>query len=331
MLYLDALKFEPVANIIEKYIGNRNLVLLGDSENLRKLLLENYQIVPEYVATSVKSNLEKGAEYRMLSDFANKSNEYYICIPFLPYDEKLKARLEGYGYKEFKDFVFAYHERITIPPKTENYQDEYGNEIISSGNFKITLMPIAGNNRVDVKQNVIVRGGHAIVEECGGELLIEESCRFGFNACFEVWGHSAIRIHEGCTFASNFTARASSCCLIDIGKDCMFSYDIEMYAGDGHSIFDVESKLRVNECYPHNERNDIIVGKHVWAGLRCLFLSGKIGKNSIVGAGTVVKGIIPESCIAAGNPAVVKKQGVTWSRNPYARNIRECGEEFKNI
>lgn len=43
MLYLDALKFEPVANIINKYIKNRKLVLLGDSLNLRNLLFEKYQ------------------------------------------------------------------------------------------------------------------------------------------------------------------------------------------------------------------------------------------------------------------------------------------------
>ena len=46
MLYLDALKFEPVANIIHTYIYHRKLVLLGDSLNLRNLLLEKYQLQP---------------------------------------------------------------------------------------------------------------------------------------------------------------------------------------------------------------------------------------------------------------------------------------------
>lgn len=43
-------------------------------------------------------------------------------------------------------------------------------------------------------------------------------------------------IHEKSSFANNFTARASAGSVIDIGRDSMFSYDIEMYAGDGHSI-----------------------------------------------------------------------------------------------
>lgn len=332
MLYLDALKFEPVANIINKYIKHRKLVLLGDSLNLRNLLLEKYQLQPVYIATSVKSNLEKGKEYRMLSDFANKADEYYICIPFLQYSEELKARIESYGYEEFKDFVFTYHKGITLPPGTKNYMDEYGNKVISTGTFKVTLLSLAGNNVVNVDENVIARGNSDIImEESNGEIQIEKECRFGFNAHFEVFSHSKVLVHEKSSFANDFTARASAGSVIDIGKDCMFSYDIEMYAGDGHSIFDVESHMRVNECFPHNKKNDIIIGEHVWGGLRCTILSGKIGKNSIIGAGAVVKGKFPEYCVAVGNPAVIKKTGVTWSRNPYAKSISECGDEFKNI
>lgn len=51
MLYLDSLKFEPVANIIDKYIDGRELVLLGDSKNLRKI---TFRTVP--IRTQVHSN-----------------------------------------------------------------------------------------------------------------------------------------------------------------------------------------------------------------------------------------------------------------------------------
>lgn len=197
MLYLDALKFEPVANIIHTYIYHRKLVLLGDSLNLRNLLLEKYQLQPEYIATSVESNLKKGKEYRMLSDFANKSDEYYICIPFLQYNENLKKKIESYGYKEFKDFVFTYHKGITLPPGTKNYMDEYGNKVISTGSFQVILLSVAGNNVVNVDDKVVARGNsNIIMEECGGEIQIEKDSRFGFDAHFEVFSHSKIFIHE---------------------------------------------------------------------------------------------------------------------------------------
>lgn len=222
---------------IHTYIYHRKLVLLGDSLNLRNLLLEKYQLQPEYIATSVESNLKKGKEYRMLSDFANKSDEYYICIPFLQYNENLKKKIESYGYKEFKDFVFTYHKGITLPPGTKNYMDEYGNKVISTGSFQVILLSVAGNNVVNVDDKVVARGNsNIIMEECGGEIQIEKDSRFGFDAHFEVFSHSKIFIHEKSSFANNFTARASAGSVIDIGRDSMFSYDIEMYAGDGHSI-----------------------------------------------------------------------------------------------
>ena len=55
------------------------------------------------------------------------------------------------------------------------------------------------------------------------------------------------------------------------------------------------------------------------------------GNNSFLGACAGVKGDLSQNCVAVGNPAVVKQIGVTWSRNPYAKSIRECGEEFENI
>ena len=191
MLYLDALKFEPVANIINKYIKNRKLVLLGDSLNLRNLLFEKYQISPEYIATSVKSKLDKGKEYRMLSDFVGKSDEFYICIPYLQYSEEMKAKLESYGYKEFKDFAFAYHQRKVLPAYTKDYVDEYGNKVISAGQFKVILSAMAGNSIINVDESVISKGNSSIViGGCNSEILIEEQCVFEPNVHFEVFSCS---------------------------------------------------------------------------------------------------------------------------------------------
>lgn len=330
MLNLDALKFEPVANIVNKYIGNRKLVLLDNNTLMRKLLSENYNIEP--IKIIEKNNCENSVEYYELLEFVSKSDEYYICVSSCKYNEQLKLLLESYGYKEFKDFVFTYHKRITLPPMTRDYADEYGNKVISTGKFKVVLAPLAGNCVVDISETVYAAGDSNIVMGgCNGQIEIDEYCKFDYNAHLEIFSYARIVIHAKSTFTGNFTARATGGSVIEIGKDCMFSNDVEVYAGDGHSIFDIESHERLNKCYPHNEKNKILLGEHVWVGLKTIILASKIGKNSIVGAGSVVKGELPESCIAVGNPAVVKKKGVTWSRNNYATSISECGEEFKNI
>lgn len=54
---------------------------------------------------------------------------------------------------------------------------------------------------------------------------------------------------------------------------------------------------------------EIIIEDNVWLGNYVTVLPGTIiGKNSIVGAGSIVKGIFPENVIIQGNPArIIKK------------------------
>lgn len=51
---------------------------------------------------------------------------------------------------------------------------------------------------------------------------------------------------------------------------------------------------------------EIVVGNNVFIGMNCILLPGtKIGNNVIIGAGSVVRGEIPDNSIVMGNPAAV--------------------------
>jgi acetyltransferase-like isoleucine patch superfamily enzyme len=51
---------------------------------------------------------------------------------------------------------------------------------------------------------------------------------------------------------------------------------------------------------------DIFVGNNVFIGMNCILLPGtNIGNNVIIGAGSIVRGTIPDFAIVAGNPAQV--------------------------
>jgi acetyltransferase-like isoleucine patch superfamily enzyme len=51
---------------------------------------------------------------------------------------------------------------------------------------------------------------------------------------------------------------------------------------------------------------EISVGDNVFIGMNCILLPGtKIGNNVIVGAGSVVRGDVPDNSIVMGNPATV--------------------------
>lgn len=94
---------------------------------------------------------------------------------------------------------------------------------------------------------------------------------------------------------------------IEIGTDCMFSFDVDIRNGDSHSIVETETGRRINWA------KDIIIGNHVWLGAKTEILGGaEIGENSIIGIGSLVNGKIPSHSIAVGSPARVAKSGFTW-------------------
>ena len=118
---------------------------------------------------------------------------------------------------------------------------------------------------------------------------------------------------------------------ITIGDDCMFSNDILLRCGDGHSIFDVVSGENINSTDEISKNRNIEIGSHVWVGMRAAVLYyTKIGDGSIVGAMSLVKGILPNNCIAAGVPAKVMRKDVSWSRENGTDNISECGYQYVN-
>ena len=94
---------------------------------------------------------------------------------------------------------------------------------------------------------------------------------------------------------------------IEIGENCMFSFDVDIRNGDSHSILDAASGKRVNWA------KNIRIGEHVWLGAYTQVLGGAdIGQNAIIGIRSLVKGKIPSGVIAAGIPAKVVREGFTW-------------------
>lgn len=93
-----------------------------------------------------------------------------------------------------------------------------------------------------------------------------------------------------------------------IGKDCLFSANITLRAGDSHSVIDAKTGERINHS------KDIIVGDHVWIGNTVIVTKGSvIGEHSVVATGSVVAGkTFPANSAIGGNPAKVIKEGVSW-------------------
>lgn len=84
---------------------------------------------------------------------------------------------------------------------------------------------------------------------------------------------------------------------ISIGNDCLIGPNVQLLAVS-HGV-DPNNRLA-----KHNYVDDIVIGENVWLGGGVIVLAGvTIGKNAVIGAGSVVTKDIDEQCFYAGNPA----------------------------
>ncbi|MGL4866438.1 MAG: acyltransferase [Cetobacterium sp.] len=89
---------------------------------------------------------------------------------------------------------------------------------------------------------------------------------------------------------------------IEIGNDVLIGSNVTIMDHNGHGI----SPGKRNG-FPGTPA-DILIEDNVWLGNFVHILPGtKIGKNSVVGAGAIVKGEFPANCIIQGNPAKIIK------------------------
>lgn len=162
------------------------------------------------------------------------------------------------------------------------------------------------NNRVRVGAGCQATNLHI---ELGSDcrVLIDGNCRLSDLFVYAAQ-HSMAEIGQATTFEENVRLLLHEPGRIMIGKDCMFANHIDMTISDMHSIVS-EFGVRVNPA------SDIMLEDHVWIGVRAMVLKGsRIGHGAIIGACSVVTGTITKKCAAAGVPARVVREGVTWRR-----------------
>lgn len=93
----------------------------------------------------------------------------------------------------------------------------------------------------------------------------------------------------------------------------MVSYFVFIRAGNGHNIIDLDLLTNLDD----NSEWDVVIGKHVWIGMRTTVMNGvKIGSGSIVGGNSFVcKKTFPVNCCLAGNPAKIIRKRTAWLRD----------------
>lgn len=166
----------------------------------------------------------------------------------------------------------------------------YLEEGASLGQLSAPRLEFLGNNNIfHIGKKANIKRGHYRFDGNDGRIDIGEKTTIG-NAYF--------------LCAENTT--------IQLGTDCMLSYEVEFRTTDAHSLIDEASGEVIN--YPA----DIIVGDHVWIGKGgCLLQGIEIASNCIVGTRALVtKSFLQEKTAIAGVPAKVVRENVLWDRKP---------------
>ncbi len=91
-----------------------------------------------------------------------------------------------------------------------------------------------------------------------------------------------------------------------IGKNVLIGYDCLLLDYDAHSIYDVNSNMRVNN------KSGIVLGDNIWIGAYSKIITGTVIKdNTVIALGSLsCKEQIEENVLLAGQPASVVKRNV---------------------
>lgn len=145
---------------------------------------------------------------------------------------------------------------------------------------------------------------------------------------FRVWLDSSISIGDDCTFYNSHNdnwigiycpcilSTLSSGATLIIGNNCGMSGTVigcaksikignNVRCGANTLITDTDWHTDDSRA---GENKEIVIDDNVWLGYGVKVLKGvHIGRNSVIGAGSVVTHSIPENVIAAGNPCRIIK------------------------
>lgn len=154
---------------------------------------------------------------------------------------------------------------------------EIENSKVSRCSFRVN----GKNNRIIIKNNANVAFHGISIDGDNNEVV--------YDGCFAI---ISVRIRgNGCKVSVGKGAlldeSTSIICMgqnnaVDVGPECMFAENVEIWASDTHLITDLDGN-------PLNPSKSVIIGGHVWLGKGVKVMKGvNIGNNSVVGIGSIV-------------------------------------------
>lgn len=185
--------------------------------------------------------------------------------------------------------------------------------ILASIVTKLYTQFLKFQNNVEIGTNTKVYYRSVIFNKSkqGGGIKIGQDCIIGrsaigyhagmpfYTALLNDGNGSHITIGDRCRLNGVYVHAHNS---IVIGNNCVFASGISIIDSNGHELYSKDRTIGRDTSKP------ISIGNNVWIGLNSIILKDTtIGDNSVVAAGSVVKGHYPANSLIKGNPAIVVK------------------------
>ncbi|WP_143452729.1 acyltransferase [Konateibacter massiliensis] len=335
--------------IRNKYSG-RDIVLWGAGNgcSFYKKAIETNIGVIKYVVDVNPDKQNKTSVFNP-SVLDGRAKEVFVVVTCTSYFAEIEQKLRYYGYNEESDYLY-------FPNEVRNYHgklycDINGNKIV--GDLGGAIVKFNGQNSTLVIEESVVLNNITLIigENCkiqigegtrinpgnigqitrwkildGGELCIGKNCTFFGGGQLFVIENSRLEVGDGTTVGYDYYFYSPLNSYLIIGKDCMLSHRVGLHAQDGHAIFDLKSMKKINN------HNGTLIHDHVWIGYNATILKNvTVGTGAIIGADSHVNKSVPNNCVVSGNPAVVIKTDVAWTRRGGAKQLEMLDAQYKKF
>lgn len=182
--------------------------------------------------------------------------------------------------------------------------------------WNLTVVPALRATGVEIAERVQIQGRPIVSLAAGSRIQIGARCVLCSDSQINALGinhpvvlrtmrpGAEIVIGEDTGMSGGSICAASS---IRIGAGCLIGANVTLADTDFHALN--PANRRYNNNPDEIAVAPILIEDNVFIGADVFILKGvTIGKNSVIGAGSVVTRDVPENSIAAGNPARVVKR-----------------------
>lgn len=313
---------------LRKYLDNKKVFIWGafiQGKYVKDFLEEN-DIHIEGFCDSYRAGIYEEKKVYQFEE-VKKVQDIFVLVAINDVRKEIIAELIQAGLEAEKDYKYIFHKYIVTP--YIQFRDDFGNEIYVDSYLPNLKVEVNGyGSRIHIGKNVSVEDGTLTIR-LGSNSRIEvgNGCTFNGNNSISVVNESTITLGTKCALGDSDILSYDSisvgngsnlgeCTIvanikspIRIGNDCLFSSNIHVRSGDGHTIFDLNKKTSLLE----EKERFVNIGDHVWIGSSATIIhNADIGNGCAIGTGSLVNKKFKNNCLIAGSPARIIRDSIVW-------------------